>query len=140
MAGNPPERLLKLGRREKEPADHLSSLLRIYRDQPLVAVLLGQIENDRDGFRENHLTVDEHRKLSGRIDFKECGTGVLAGEQIDGNGLEVDVQIPAASTARGSSGSEQTRRASLRSPLGESEPVRQIADSPWRHEPLPLAT
>src|SRR5215471_5639911 len=93
MAGNAPQRLLELGRREKEPSDHLSPLLRIYRDQPLVAVLLGQIENNRDGFRENHVTVDEHGKLSGWIDLKECGTVVLAGGQVDGNGLEVDAQF-----------------------------------------------
>src|SRR5215469_10464311 len=93
MAGDTPERLFQLGRREKEPSDHLRSLLRIYRDQPLVAVLLRQIENNRDGFRENHVTVDEHGKLSGRIDLKECGTAMLAGEQVDGNGLEVDVQF-----------------------------------------------
>ena len=68
----------------------MRSLLRIYRHQPLVAVLLRQIENNRDGFRENHVPVDEHGKLSGRINFKECGAMVLAGEQVDGNGLEVD--------------------------------------------------
>jgi hypothetical protein len=44
-------------------------LLQVQRDQPFVAVLLGQIENDRDGFRENHVAVDEDGQLSGRIDF-----------------------------------------------------------------------
>src|SRR6266545_4757260 len=42
---------------------------------------------------EHHVTVDEDRKLSGRIDFEECGTAVLAGEHVDGNGLEVDGQF-----------------------------------------------
>src|SRR5262249_5862551 len=93
MAGDAPERLLELGRREKEPLDHLRALLRIDRNQPLVAVLLRQIENNRDGFRENHVTVDEHGKLSSRIDFEECGAAMLAGEQVDGNGLEVDAQF-----------------------------------------------
>ena len=40
-----------------------------------------------------HVTVDEDGKLSGRIDFEERGTAVLAGEHVDGNGLEVDGQF-----------------------------------------------
>src|SRR5215472_15620668 len=137
MAGDAPERLLQLGRREKEPSDHLRALLRIYRDQPLVAVLLGQIENDRDGFRENHVTVDEHGKLSGRIDFEECGTAVLAGEHVDGNGLEVDAQFLQRPPYADRAGRSKLVEFHCVPQLLTSEPVRQIADPPWRHESPP---
>jgi|RhiMetdeSRZDD1v2_1073273.scaffolds.fasta_scaffold245557_5 hypothetical protein len=90
-------------------------MLQVCRDQPLIAVFLGQIENNCDGFREHHVTVDEDRKLSGRINFEECGTAVLGGEHVDGNGLEVDGQFlkrpPYANP------SERIHRASWLSPV-----------------------
>ena len=93
VTSNAPQRLLELGRREKEPAVDLGSLLEVGRDQASFGELLGQIERDGHRLGEHHVAVDERGEFAGRIDLEEFGAAVLAGGQIHGDRLEVDAQL-----------------------------------------------
>jgi len=84
------QRLLQFGRREQEPPVEFSSLPQAGRHQAFIGVFLSQVEDNRNGLREDQVAIHEHGEFAGRIDLEEFGLPVFAGDHIDDNGLELD--------------------------------------------------
>jgi len=70
--------LFELGRREEQPLVEMRALHEIARHQTGLGMLLGEVEDDRDGLGEHNVAVDEHRELSGGVERQELGFLVLA--------------------------------------------------------------
>lgn len=62
-------------------------------NQALVGILVGQIEHDGHRLGEHQVAVDEHGNLPRRIDLEELGAAVLAGQEVDADGLEIHAKF-----------------------------------------------
>ncbi len=89
VPGYPPQRLLEFSHGEHDPAVGLGPRLEIGRQQPLVAILVGQIHDDRGRFGQHEIAVDQHRDFAGRSKAKEVGAPMFAGGEIDGHEFEI---------------------------------------------------
>ena len=93
MSAYAPQRLLELGRREQEPSVELRAVPNIGRDQLLLRIFLGEVQDDRDGFGQNRIAVDEDREPSGGVDLQKFPAAMFPCEQVDSDGLERNPQF-----------------------------------------------
>ncbi len=93
VLGYPPQRLFKFGDRKHGPAIHLRPLRQVGGHESLGTILFCQIHDDRGGFCEYKVTVNQHRNFSGGIEAQEVGVTDFASKDVDRHKLEFRIKL-----------------------------------------------
>src|SRR3546814_270422 len=93
VPGYPPQRLFEFGDRKQGPAVRLRPLRQVGGHESPGTILLCQIQDDRGGFCEYKVAVNQHRELSGGIEAQEVWVTVFTCPEVDGHKLEFRIQL-----------------------------------------------
>src|SRR4029453_291807 len=93
VARDAPERLLQLGRGEQEPLVDLCPGSEPGGQEAFLRVLLREVEDDRDRFREDEVAIDEDGQLASGVHREKLGAPMLALRGIYVNELELNIQL-----------------------------------------------
>src|SRR6266571_3160951 len=94
VARDAPDRLLELRHREEQPAIHLRTGSQVGGEEPLLRILLREVQHDRDRFAQHEVVIDEDGDLASGIHGQELRPAVLALREVHLDVLEIEVQLP----------------------------------------------